>query len=64
MAVGVVAALLLGRLVASLLFGVVASDASVLIGATTLLGGVGMVACLIPGWRAARVDPVNTLRAD
>jgi putative ABC transport system permease protein len=29
-----------------------------------LLTGVSAVACLIPAWRAARVDPATTLRAE
>lgn len=63
-AAGVVASLALGRFVASLLFGVVPGDPSILIAVVTLLCVVGAVACLIPAWRAARVDPVTALRAD
>ncbi|MEP6493211.1 MAG: ADOP family duplicated permease [bacterium] len=62
--IGAVTALALGRLVASLLFGVVPSDPSILIGAIVLMGVVGAVGCLIPGWRAARVDPATALRTD
>jgi len=29
-----------------------------------LLGGVSSVACWVPAWRAAGVDPARTLRAD
>ena len=61
---GAIVALALGRLVASLLFGVVPSDASVLIAAMTLLVSVGMIACAVPGWRAAKVDPATSLRAE
>jgi putative ABC transport system permease protein len=64
LALGVVTSLALGRFIGSLLFGITPYDASVLIGATTVLCALGILACLIPGWRAARVDPVNALRAD
>lgn len=62
--IGVGASLLLGRLVSSLLFGVEANDPSVLIAAVVTMLAIAGVASLIPGWRAARVDPVNALRAD
>jgi putative ABC transport system permease protein len=64
LALGVVVSLALGRFIGSLLFGISPYDVSVLIGATSVLCALGLIACLIPGWRAARVDPVNALRAD
>jgi ABC-type antimicrobial peptide transport system permease subunit len=63
-ACGIATALLLGRFVASLLFGVTANDPSVLIGAASGLCAVAMLASAIPAWRAARVDPASALRAD
>jgi predicted permease len=62
--IGLVAAVLLGRVVASQLFGVVPSDASILIASVVTMCTLAAVASLIPGWRAARVDPVSSLRAD
>lgn len=61
---GVLTSLALGRFVASLLFGIQPNDAAILAGASGLLCGIGMVACLIPSWRAAHVDPVTTLRVE
>jgi ABC-type lipoprotein release transport system permease subunit len=29
-----------------------------------LMGGVAAIACSVPAWRAARVDPAVTLRAE
>lgn len=63
-AAGIVAAIALGRVVSSLLFGVVPADPSTLIGAAMVLAVVGAVACVIPGWRAATLDPVSALRSD
>ena len=63
-AIGVVLALLLGRLVASQLFGVVPSDPSILIGAVVTMCAIAGIACFVPGWRAARVDPVTSLRVE
>jgi predicted permease len=64
LAAGLAIALLLGKTVSSLLFGVTANDAAVLIAAGTILAVVAATACLIPGWRASRIDPVTTLRSE
>lgn len=61
---GVGAAFALGKLVASLLYGVTPRDPVVMVGAAVTLVVVGVVASLLPAWRAARVDPVTALRAE
>jgi predicted permease len=61
---GIAASLVAGRLVSSLLFGIDAHNPAVLAATAIVLMSVGVVASLIPGIRAARVDPVTTLRAD
>jgi predicted permease len=61
---GVLASLALGRYIGSLLFGVTPSDVSVFIGAATMLAALGLLACIVPGWRASSVDPATALRAD
>jgi predicted permease len=63
-AIGVVAALAMGRLVASLLYGVTPHDPLVLSATAGVLIVVAIVACLVPARRAARVDPMETLRAE
>lgn len=61
-AVGVAGTLGLTRAIASLLYGVAASDLTTLAGVAILLSFVALAACYIPARRALRVDPVVALR--
>jgi len=63
-AIGTISAVAMGRLVASLLYGVSARDPVVLAGAAVLLTLMGFAAILTPALRAARSDPVGALRAE
>ncbi|HEY4218098.1 MAG TPA: ADOP family duplicated permease [Gemmatimonadaceae bacterium] len=63
-ACGVTLALLAGRFVASLLYGVAPSDPVAIAVVVATLITVSAAAALIPAWRAARVDPASALRAD
>jgi putative ABC transport system permease protein len=63
-AVGVVAALALGRLVESFLFGVTARDPVTSLAAVAVLMTAGIAASLLPALRAGRVDPCEALRQD
>ena len=63
-ALGVGTALAAGKLIASLLYGVTPRDPVVMVFAALVLIAVGVVASLVPAWRAARADPLVALRAD
>ncbi len=63
-AVGVVAALLLGQFIATVLFGVEPVDPLTLAGVALVLAFASAAAMAAPAWRAARVDPVVALRGD
>jgi len=62
MSIALLAAWGLGRLVASELYGVAATDPPTLAAAVLLLAVVSLLAGLLPSWRAARVDPTTALR--
>jgi ABC-type antimicrobial peptide transport system permease subunit len=62
LAVGVPAALLLGRYVASQLYGIKPGDPRIAIATGVLLALVSIAAGLIPARRASRIDPITALR--
>jgi predicted permease len=62
LAVGVPAAIGLGRFVASQLYGIEANDASVAVLTVVLLSLVSVAAGFIPAHRASRIDPILAIR--
>ena len=63
-AVGVIAAALLSRVLSSFLYGVSAIDPIAFAIAGIVLLAVGVLAAFIPAWRAATTDPVIALRGE
>jgi ABC-type antimicrobial peptide transport system permease subunit len=64
LAIGIVSAFALGRLITSQLYEVSAHNPALLAGSTLLLATTALLACLLPARRAARVDPIQALRVE
>jgi putative ABC transport system permease protein len=61
---GLTGAVALTRVIASLLFGVTATDLTTFVAVPTLLAMVALAATVIPAWRASSVDPMVALREE
>jgi putative ABC transport system permease protein len=62
--VGAAAALAVTRLLQSSLYEISPTEPRVFLGTAALLLVVTIAACLAPGWRATRADPIEVLRAE
>ena len=61
-ALGIAGAVAFGRVMASLLFGVVTTDLTIFAGVSLLVAVVAFMACYLPARKATRVDPMIALR--
>jgi hypothetical protein len=61
---GAGAALALGRVMTSLLYGIAPTDPATLAAVAAVLGGVAAAATLVPAFAATRVDPATALRSE
>jgi ABC-type antimicrobial peptide transport system permease subunit len=61
---GLAASLGAARLLRSMLYKTEALDPAVFLAVAVTLLFVAVVACMLPAWRAARLDPVQALRAE
>jgi putative ABC transport system permease protein len=59
---GIAGAFLLGRVLASLIYSVKPTDPVTFFAAAALLALISLLACMIPAYRATRVDPISALR--
>ncbi len=64
MALGLAGAWWMSRLIEGMLFSISRTDPRMFLGVSGLLVAVALLACLVPAYRAARVDPIVALRPD
>ena len=60
-AVGLGGGMAVNRLMGSLLFGVRPHDPATLVTVAATIAAVATLACWLPAWRAARLDPIDVL---
>jgi putative ABC transport system permease protein len=62
--IGIASAAALGRVLASLIFGVTSRDAATFTAVAIIVTAVGLAASAVPAYRATRVDPLQALRTE
>jgi predicted permease len=62
--IGLIGALIFGRLLVHLIYGVRASDPLTFLVVSLFLMAIAVIACIAPAWRATRVDPMKALREE
>lgn len=61
---GIIGALLLGRFMESVVFGISPTDPVALVATAVVLGSISMLACCAPARGACRLDPAQVLRTE
>jgi putative ABC transport system permease protein len=61
---GLAAGAATAKMIRDLLYGVQPLDVSVFVAVAVILMGVASAACVLPAWRASRLDPVQALRME
>jgi putative ABC transport system permease protein len=64
LALGMVASAGTSRIIRSMLYGTRPLDPAVFATVGAMLLGVGALACVVPAWRASRLDPMQALRTE
>ena len=62
--IGLVGAIAASQALITLLFGISRLDPATYLAVIALLVAVSSIACGVPAWRAARIDPASTLRSE
>jgi len=62
--IGFAASFALGRVISSLLYGVRATDPLTFVMVALLLITVGLLATIVPAYRATRIEPIRILREE
>ncbi len=62
LACGLAVALVLSHFIRGLLYGVSANDPMTAVSVIVLLAGIALAACVLPAWKAVRVNPVTAMR--
>ena len=60
--IGIAGALAFARVISTMIFGVRPTDAATYASVGVLLATVSLLACIVPAWRATRIQPLNVLR--
>jgi putative ABC transport system permease protein len=63
-ALGLLGAFVLSRLLTNLLFGIAPSDPGTYVGVTIMLAAAALLSCYLPARRALRINPVTALREE